>query len=373
MNHQKNRNFGLIVVLGLLLVGASVVAQPPPAKSKLAVLDLKDKGVGPEVASLLTGVVSNKLSEIGIFEVISREDIKNMLTHEQDKILVGCTDTSCLSEIGGALGAENLIAGEVGLVGQKYVIGLQRIDIRNTKVVKRAERQFSGSREKLLDEVANAAYQVVEDILEAQSGTVLLSVSEEGADISVDGKTIGVSPVEKLKLAAGPRDIRVSKQGFIHWARTVQVKPRDIQMVEASLIPSASFIAEYEDRAASMRTWAWITLGTFLAFEATAVGMRTFTFIKYDPIEDEYNADNFDETHEISRTEFYNQHKDQMDRAEIMDYAALGLGVAGIVAGALSLYLFLEGEDPSRYEKFRGVKTTASGLGGGVFEFLWEF
>ena len=98
----------LSLMLVFALLGAKATAQQPPKKSKMAVLDLKDKGVGAEVASLLTGIVSNRLSEIGIFEVISREDIKNMLTHEQDKILVGCSDTGCLSEIGGALGVENL-------------------------------------------------------------------------------------------------------------------------------------------------------------------------------------------------------------------------------------------------------------------------
>jgi hypothetical protein len=225
----------------------------------------------------------------------------------------------------------------------------------------------------LLDEVKNAAYQVVEDILESRSGTVLLSVSEEGADVSVNGKTIGVSPLDKLQLPAGPRDVRISKKGFIHWARTIQVKPSEIQMVEASLIPSASFIEAYESRARTLRTWAWITLGTFVACEAAAIGLRTYTYFEYDPIEDEYNADDFNETHEISRQEFFNLHKDEMDRAEIMDYSALGLGIAGVVAGVLSLYFFMEGDDPSRYEKFRGVKTSVAGQGGGVFEFLWEF
>ena len=36
---------------------------------KLAVLDLGDKGVGADVAALLTVVVADELSEIGIFDV----------------------------------------------------------------------------------------------------------------------------------------------------------------------------------------------------------------------------------------------------------------------------------------------------------------
>jgi hypothetical protein len=347
----------------LVLVSATAQAE----KSRLAVLDLQDKGVGPEVASLLTSVASNRLSEIGIFQVISREDIKNMLSHQQDQILLGCVDESCLVQIGGALGAENLVAGAVGKVGEKYIIGLQRIDVRGAKVVKRVEREFEGSRDKLLYEVRNAAYKVVEDILVERSGRLILSVSEEGADVSVDGKTVGTSPLPGMEIPAGPRDLRVSKKGFVDWVRTVQVEPRQTRMEEVNLIPSAAFIEKYEGRTFSMRRWAWITLATFVALEAGAAGLRTYTFLQYDPIEDDYNQGNYGN---LTQNEYYDKYKPDMDRAEIMDYAALSLAVAGVAVGIVSAYLFLEGEDPDRYERFRGVTVLPKT---GVFSLNWEF
>jgi hypothetical protein len=353
-----------ILVIGcILLVSAAVQA----GKSRLAVLDLRDKGVGADVASLLTSVASNRLSEIGIFQVISREDIKNMLSHQQDQILLGCSEEDCLVKIGGALGAENLVAGTVGKVGDRYIIALQRIDVRGAKVVKRVEREFAGSRDKLLDEVRNAAYKVVEDILLEQSGKLILSVSEEGADVSVDGKTVGASPLAAMEIPAGPRDIRVSKQGFVDWVRTVQVEPKQTRMEEVTLIPSATFIEDYEGRTASMRRWAWITLATFVALEAGAAGLRTYTFLEYDPIEDDYNAGNYGN---LSQNEYYDKYKSDMDRAEIMDYAALSMAIAGAAVGIVSAYLFLEGDDPDRYEKFRGVTVLPKT---GAFSLNWEF
>ena len=354
---------GFLVVLALL----SVAAMARAGKSRLAVLDLQDKGVGPDVASLLTSVASNRLSEIGIFQVISREDIKNMLSHQQDQILLGCTAENCLVKIGGALGAENLVAGTVGKVGDKYVISLQRIDVRGAKVVKRVEREFAGSRDKLLEETRNAAYKVVEDILLEQSGKVLLSVSEEGADVSVDGKTMGTSPLAAIEIPAGPRDIRVSKNGFVDWVRTVQVEPKQTRMEEVTLIPSATFIEDYEGRSASMRRWAWITLATFVDLEAGAAGLRTYTFLEYDPIEDDYNAGNYGN---LTQSEYFDKHSSDMDRAEIMDYAALSMAIAGVAVGIVSAYLFLEGEDPDRYERFRGVTVIP---GGKSVSLGWEF
>jgi hypothetical protein len=33
----------------------------------------------------------------------------------------------------------------------------------------------------------------------------------------------------------------------------------------------------------------------------------------------------------------------------------------------------MEGDDPSRYEKFRGVKGAVPAAGGGLLELVWEF
>jgi hypothetical protein len=366
------RNTILILAILLFSVGLS-------AQTKLAVLDLADKGVGKEVASLLTGVVSNQLSQIGIFEVISREDVKNMLTHGQDKVLLGCSDESCLVDIGGILGAQHLVAGEIGMVGKKYVINLQRIEVKKAKVAKRVERQFQGSKDKLLQEVKNAAYKVVEDILKAQSGVVLLSVSEEGADISIDGKTVGSSPLKNLVIPAGPRDIRVAKEGFIDWVRTVQVTPKNVLTVDVTMIPSASFIQDYEDRALSMRRWAWITLATAIALEGAAIGLRTYTYLNYDSIEKDYENENYGG---LTALEYYNKYKDDMDRAEVMDYTALGMGLVGIGVSVVCLYLFLEGGDPGRYDQFKGIKSSSKEnntvsfqpvISGDSFTLSWKF
>jgi len=349
---RRKHFFALVVPLFVCVLGWVPDARCE-GKTKIAVFDLNDAGVGAEVTSLLTGRVCTRLSELGIFDVISNEDVKNILILKQKNMLLGCRNESCFVDIGDVLGVVYLVTGQVGKVGEKYVIGLQRIDVKASKVVRRIDRQFEGSVERLLAEVANASYKVVEDVLEAQSGKVLLSVSEEGADISVDDKIVGASPMKQLSLPAGPRDIRVSKKGFVDWTRTIQVEPNGAQMLEVTMIPSAEFISAYEDRAKNMRMWAWITLGAFVALEAGAIGLRTYTFLEYDPIEDDYANGNY---RGMTASEFWQKYHDDMDLAEVLDYTALGLGIAGVGLGVLSLYFFLEGDDPDRYEKFRGFE-----------------
>lgn len=371
-------------VLAWMLAGWLLGGLSGPAAAgerlKIAVLDLGDKGVGGEVVSLLPAVISKQLSSYGLFEVLSRDDIRKMLSHEQDKALLGCDDAGCMADIGGALGAEALVAGDVGKVGDKYLINLQRIAIRDAEVENRAARQFEGPASQLLEETRLATHELVADLLEAASGRLVMSVSEEGADVSVDGDVVGTSPLQPLELPAGPHEVRVDKEGFVTWARTVRVKPDASEVLDVTLMPSASFIAAYEQRAGSMRRWAWITAAAFLAFEAAAVGMRIYTWQEIDPIERDYNDGEY---RGLTQEEFYDKYEDDVDLGETLDYTALGLGIGGLALGAISLYLFIEGEDPDRYQRFRSADTAAALLpdragfapaaGGGRFSLAWEF
>ncbi len=369
-----------LVLLGLFSFG-SIRAQAEPPKAKLAVLDLRPQGVKEDVAKLLTSTVAKQLQSYGLFQVLSRQDIVYMLSHEQDMKLLGCDSSDCYAELGGKIGTSYLVAGNVGLVGKKFVINLQRINIADTKVEKRVDRQFSGSLEQLLEEVRTASHQVVADLLKASSGQLLVTTTEEGADVAIDGETVGTSPLGRLSLPAGPHDVKVKKEGFIAWARTVKVLPHETGVVDVTLIPSADFIQSYEDKADSMRTWAWITAATFVALEGAALGLRVFTWQKYDPIVDDYN----DGTYGVYETQdnYYDHYKDDIKTANALDYAALGMGLAGVAVGAVSMYLFIEGENPSRYRRFSGVKSKSSPLpdgaafaplpGGGSLAMRWEF
>jgi hypothetical protein len=63
-------------------------------------------------AENITDLVLQEVDRVGLFRTISMEEIKRMLEHEQQKIMMGCDDTSCLAEVGGALGVELLLAGD---------------------------------------------------------------------------------------------------------------------------------------------------------------------------------------------------------------------------------------------------------------------
>ncbi len=354
------RGTWIVLCWSILGIPSGAAAASAPL-GKVAVMDLKDNGVGADVAALLTGQVAHALSRIGLFEVISREDIRNLLAHEADRNLLGCGDDDCLLNLGGVLNAQFVVAGSAGRVGERWVIGLQLLDIEQKKVARRVERDFSGGHERLLSECAVAAQQVVADILRAESGSVWFTVSEEGADVSIDNSLVGTTPLGPQSLPAGPHDIRVSRQGFIDWVRTIQVRPREVQQVDVTLIPSARFVEEYESAARRTRRWAWIAAATFFAFEGAALMMRIYTWRVYDPIEQRYQDGVYEPAHP-DRLSYYQAHKDDMRTAEIMDNTALGLALGGALAGGAALYLFLTGDDPQRYRRFQPAPGSAQSM-----------
>jgi hypothetical protein len=109
----------------LLLIGNCVLAQETD-KTKIAVMDLKAQGgIEQTKVILLTDLICTEINQMGGYEVISRDDIQTMIQNEVDKQLLGCDDTKCLVAIGGALGVSQLVAGNIGMVGNRYLINLK--------------------------------------------------------------------------------------------------------------------------------------------------------------------------------------------------------------------------------------------------------
>jgi hypothetical protein len=145
----------------LCLVLAVLLAQTDLAhaqeKSKLAVLDIQATGVEPDLVPTLTEILTVEIDAIGKYKVIAGRDVQSMLGFEKQKDIMGCTDASCLAEIGGALGVERIVAGHIGKVGSTYVINIKLINIRQADTENRVYETVRGEVDALIDAVRNSA------------------------------------------------------------------------------------------------------------------------------------------------------------------------------------------------------------------------
>jgi hypothetical protein len=96
------------------------------------------------MADLLTGALTNEASRLEAFHVLSFEEVQGILSKEQVEELAECTDTSCLSEVAGAVGAQQIVRGNLGTMGKNYLLTLTRMSPSDGKVLGQSTQTLKG-------------------------------------------------------------------------------------------------------------------------------------------------------------------------------------------------------------------------------------
>lgn len=361
-------------ILTALLVGVPSAALAKDGRVSIAVMDLKARGVDEAAAGALSTEVTNTLARMRVFSVISGEDVRRLLSLEETK--QGCTgnaDAACMAEIGGALGVELLVYGEISKLGGTYGLSLALLDTQRATAVSRASGKADEPGQ-LLAEAARLAKTLVQPLLSAKRGSLVLDVREAGARVEIDGQTAGVTPVGRQDLAMGPHEVRVEKKGFMVWAKTLDVLPDQVAVEGVTLVPNDEFIAAYESRAGTVRTLAWITAGTAAALLATGAAMRMVDDARFGglvtqqylevrggcaDIDPSYNGSDYCPT----SLGLQNDVLSSVKSIETIDTIALVALIVGASSGVASAILFLAGDPPGRYSAFEAGPVAASPKG----------
>jgi TolB-like protein len=163
-----------------------------------AVFDLTTAGLSEDAARNLTQVLSVELKRIQGASVIGKEDIVAMLNLEGQKQVLGCeSDTSCLAEIGGALGVDKLVVGQVGKLADNFIISLRLISPTTAKVDNRISENFVGTEATLIPAIRTAGRKLL-GIQSKEPGSLGVSSSEPAATVFLDGKKQGALPMPPI-------------------------------------------------------------------------------------------------------------------------------------------------------------------------------
>jgi hypothetical protein len=136
---------GLLVAVFLVVFAVWIA----PAKELKVVVPgvYAYKGVPEGTSDVLADLLLEALLSRHGIRALGPSDARAMLSAEQQKLLVGCKDESCMTELAGALGADWLIAGTVGKLEDLYVVSLQLIDARKARVTARATANLKSLKE----------------------------------------------------------------------------------------------------------------------------------------------------------------------------------------------------------------------------------
>jgi len=108
----------------------------------------------------LEDLVTTELTKRSQRPVIGRGDVVAMIGFEQQRLLLGCEESSCMAEIGGALGVRWLVSGTLARLGRETVLSLKLIDLTSAAVVARTTRRAPGE-DRLADQSEGAVAELV--------------------------------------------------------------------------------------------------------------------------------------------------------------------------------------------------------------------
>lgn len=132
----------VLALLGSLPPSARAEEAKRASKVKVAVLEVRAVGtLDPKtfegVASLEATVLGEARADL---QVVNAADIRTMIGFEREKQLLGCTESGCMAEIGGALGVDYILSTEGSVVGGKWLLNLSLLDVVKSAPFKRVSK-----------------------------------------------------------------------------------------------------------------------------------------------------------------------------------------------------------------------------------------
>ncbi len=150
----------LLFFAAISLAGSTATARaasPEKAPEKLPRLVVPalvaERDVDAGIVRLLNELLLTEFNRTRRYVVIGNTDIGSLLSLEQQKDLVGCNDTRCLVEVGGALSADYLASANIGRIGSFFLLNVKIIRVSNGEVVQRWSEQVEGIEDKLMTAV----------------------------------------------------------------------------------------------------------------------------------------------------------------------------------------------------------------------------
>lgn len=186
-------------------------------------LGLEPLGIDTERALRLETLFRKELERLTGRSLPSRPAIAKVLRKSR---LSGCTgEIECLAAIGNKLEVELMVSGTVAALGTSYVVNIKLVDAKTKTQIRRvASDPLTGDPDQLIAAVRLAAYRLLAP--ETITGQIAVLADVAGAEVTVDGKTAGKTPLpgQISGLAPGLHALSVAAPGREPFSENVRVR-----------------------------------------------------------------------------------------------------------------------------------------------------
>jgi len=188
------------------------------AIAPLTTLDAEDTSAATRK---LTGQLEAAVGALGGAKVISAAQVADAIKKARKSQLKACEgDPGCLSELGKLVGAEIVIAGQIGGLGDSRIIYLSAIDVAGGKEL-RSTTLSVGTKDADPGGAGGAVIRLLEP--EKYRGTLKLALDVTGATIYVNGTKVAPSPAGELSLPVGTQAVRVTHPQYRDFVKFIDV------------------------------------------------------------------------------------------------------------------------------------------------------
>ena len=235
----------------LLLISLSALAAEDRSNG-IIVWRLKAKtGVSEDDVDSISGFITAEVQRQSGRYVISEEDIKTVLEGEEKRQRCDSEASTCLAELSAAFGVPEAISGDIGRLGDYWMLNIRRINVRRAEVINRVGRRIKGDINALVEALPEAVAELFGRKVEAkiEKGTLSVKSDPSGAAVFLKGEDIGKTPLEKA-LPPGEHKIQIKLDGYEDEERSADIKPHKTTELKIELekirVPMSSYrIAAY--------------------------------------------------------------------------------------------------------------------------------
>ena len=144
----------LVLVLSISFI-FSVFAGPNPV---VTVLDFSTNNISEADMKSVVSFLSSSIYDLGIFDVIDTGQ-RDMILSELNFSNSGCSDETCQLEIGKLLSAEYIVIGDIGKIGERYMLTTRLLETETSKAVGNAKGIY-----KDINEFIDSLHLIAEDL-----------------------------------------------------------------------------------------------------------------------------------------------------------------------------------------------------------------
>ncbi len=208
-----------VAVIAIVTASATSMAQPERvvAIAPLSTLGAEDTSAGTRA---LIGQIEAAVAALPGTKVVRATQVAEAVKKAKKPQLRACEgDNACLSELASLVGAQIVISGEVGGLGESKVVYLAATE--NGKELHSTTLAMNGTR----DDASGPTGAVIRLLdPDGYRGTLRFAIDVTGATVYVNGSKATLSPTGELVLPVGAQAVRVTHPEYHDFVRFIDVE-----------------------------------------------------------------------------------------------------------------------------------------------------